>query len=260
MCKTLVISNQKGGCGKSTTAANLGIGLVRNGKRVLLIDTDPQHSLTISLGIDEPDRLQTTLASVMNNIISNTDFDPSAGIIHHGEGVDIIPANTSLTNTELTLVPIISRETILRQYIDLVKDSYDWIIIDTSPSLGLLTLNAFAAADIAIIPVAPKFLDAKGLELLLKTIAEIRKQINPNLEIGGILLTMVDKRTIFTREIISLIENAYGNSIHIFNEHIPSSIRAVESSAQGKSIYLHNPKGKVAASYAALTEEVFQIA
>ena len=260
MGKTIVISNQKGGCGKSVTAANLGIGLARKGGRVLLLDLDSQHSLTISLGITEPDKLSVTTASVMANIIQDKDFNPTEGILHHAEGVDLLPSSIALTNTELSLVSVMGRELILRRYIEKVKPMYDWIIADTSPSLGLLTVNALAAADSVIIPVTPKFLDAKGLELLLRTISKIRRQINPQLSIGGILLTMVDKRANFTKEIISLIENAYGGNIRIFGEHIPRSVRAAETSAKGISIFTHDPKGKVAAAYSALTGEVLDIA
>ena len=256
MGKIIVISNRKGGTGKSTTAANLGIGLARQGKRVLILDADSQSSLTISLGVAEPDKLKTTLATVMSSIINETDFDPMDGIIRHAEGVDLLPANNSLARIEIELAPLIGRETVLRQYTELVKPNYDYIIIDTAPTLGLLTVNALAAADSVIIPVTPKFLDAKGLELLLKTIAQVKRQINPNLEISGILLTMVEKRANFTLEIISLIENAYGGRIHIFSEHIPRSIRTAETSAYGKSIYLYDPRGKATAAYAALTGEV----
>ena len=260
MGKTIVISNQKGGCGKSMTAVNLGIGLARQGKRVLLLDADSQHSLSVSLGITEPDKIPITLASVMANVIENKAFNPTEGIIHHAEGVDLLPANSALVNTELRLVSEYCRELILRRYTETVKPLYDWCIIDTSPSLGLLTVNALAAADSVLIPVSPKYLDAKGLELLLRTISQVRKQINPNLSISGILLTMVDKRMNFTREIISLIEKAYGGNIHIFSEHIPRSVRAAETSAAGKSIFAHDPHGKVAAAYEALTGEVLDIA
>jgi chromosome partitioning protein len=138
----------------------------------------------------------------------------------------------------------------------MVKPMYDFILLDTPPSLDLLTINALAAADSVIIPVVPRFLDAKGLELLLKSIAQVRRQINPSLSIGGILLTMVDKRAHFTRDIITLVTNAYGGNIRIFGEHIPRSIRASESTAQGVSIFSYDPNGKVAAAYAALTREV----
>ena len=256
MGKTIFIGARKGGVGKTTTAASLGVGLAREGKKTLVIDTDSQFSLTVSLGISEPDKLAVTLATVMNNIINETDFDPTAGIIHHSDGVDLLPANNSLTGIELALAPLIGRETVLRQYIEMVKPMYDFILLDTPPSLDLLTINALAAADSVIIPVVPRFLDAKGLELLLKSIAQVRRQINPSLSIGGILLTMVDRRPRFTHDIITLVTNAYGGNIRIFGEHIPRSIRASESTAQGVSIFSYDPNGKVAAAYAALTREV----
>ena len=184
MGKTILIGARKGGVGKTMTAASLGVGLAREGKRTLVIDTDSQFSLTVSLGVKEPDNLPVTLSTVMNNIISETGFDPASGIIHHTDGVDLLPANSSLTGIELALAPLIGRETVLRQYIEMVKPLYDYILIDTPPTLDLLTVNALAAADSVIIPVVPKFLDAKGLELLLRSIAQIRRQINPSLFIG----------------------------------------------------------------------------
>ena len=256
MSKIIVITNRKGGCGKSMTAASLGVGLARQGKRTLIIDADSQHSLTVSMGIAEPDKLPVTLSSIMTGIINETNCNPTNGIIHHAEGVDLMPANNTLAGMEITLAPLIGRETILSQYIDRIKALYDYILIDTAPTLDLLTVNALAAADSVIIPVTPKYLDAKGLELLLKSIAQIRRAINPNLSIGGILLTMVDKRTNFTRDIITLVKNAYGGKLRIFGDHIPLSVRAAETSATGRSIFTHDPTGKVAAAYAALTREV----
>jgi chromosome partitioning protein len=256
MGKTIFIGARKGGVGKTMTAASLGIGLAREGKKTLVIDADSQFSLTVSLGVKEPDKLAFTLATVMNSIINEQDFDPTAGLIKHQEGVDLLPSSSSLTGIELALAPLIGRETVLRQYIEMVKPLYDFILIDTPPTLDLLTVNALAAADSVIIPIVPKYLDAKGLELLLKSIAQIRRQINPALCIDGILLTMVDRRAKFTREIIDLVENAYGGNIRIFGEHIPRSVRASESTAQGVSIFTHDPKGKVAAAYAALAKEV----
>ena len=229
MGKVLVIANRKGGCGKSMTAASLGVGLARQGKKTLIIDADSQHSLTVSMGVTESDKLPVSLATVMSDIISEKDIDPTAGIIHHSEGVNLMPSNNTLAGMEIALAPLIGRETVLRQYIEKVKPLYDYVLIDTAPTLDLLTVNALAAADSTIIPVCPKFLDAKGLELLLKSIAQIRRQINPSLAISGILLTMVDRRTNFTREIISLVESAYGGKIRIFGEHIPHSVRAAES-------------------------------
>jgi len=260
MGKVMVIANRKGGCGKSMTAASLGVGLARQGKKTLIIDADSQHSLTVSMGVTEPDKLPVSLATVMSDIISEKDIDPTAGIIYHSEGVNLMPSKNTLAGMEIALAPLIGRETVLRQYIEKVRPMYDYCLIDTAPTLDLLTVNALAAADSTIIPVCPKFLDAKGLELLLKSIAQIRRQINPSLAISGILLTMVDRRTNFTREIISLVENAYGGKIHIFGEHIPLSVRAAESTAQGVSIFTHDPNGKVAAAYAALTREVLTCA
>jgi chromosome partitioning protein len=260
MGKTIAITNRKGGCGKSFTTSSLGVGLARQGKKALLIDTDNQHSLTASMGVAEPDRLPVTLSTVIADIIAKRDFDPAAGIIHHSEGVDILPANNSLTGIELALASTIGREIILKKYIEKVKPLYDYILLDTCPTLDLLTVNALAAADSAIIPVCPKFLDAKGLELLLTSIAQIREFINPNLDICGILLTMVDSRTNFTKEIIRIIDEAYGEKIRIFNGRIPHSVRAAEAGATGKSIFAHDPNGKVAAAYAALTGEVLESA
>lgn len=256
MGKTIAISNMKGGVGKTLTCASLGAGLARLGKKVLCLDADAQHSLTVSFGVTEPNKLPVTLSTVMTHIINEADFDPATGIVHHSDGVDLLPSNSALAGMEISLAGLIGRETILRQYIDMVKPLYDYVIVDCAPSLNLLTINALAAANSVIIPVVPRYLDAKGLELLLKSIAQIKRQINPLLSISGILLTMVDKRANFTREIISLVENAYGENIRIFGEHIPFSVRASESTAQGISIFTHDPRGRVAAAYDALTKEV----
>jgi len=261
MGRAIMVGNRKGGVGKSLTAVSLGVGLARQGKKTLIIDMDSQHSLTVSLGVSEPDKLPVTLSTIMSNVINEIEFIPTIGIIHHSEGVDLMPASSNLTDTELALVQLMfERETVLRRYVEKLKPLYDFIIIDTSPSLDLLAINALAAADEVIIPVAPKFLDAKGLELFLKTVSKIRRSINPNLKIGGILLTMVDKRTNFTREVISLVESAYGDNINIFGEYIPLSVRAAETSAQGVSIFSHDPDGKVAAAYTALTKAVLDAA
>jgi len=254
--KTIVITNRKGGCGKSITAASLGVGLSRYGKKVLIIDTDNQHSLTISMGIAKPDKLPVSIATIITDIINKKEIDPAAGIIQHPEGVDIMPANSSLTGIEFAIASLVGREAIIKKYLKAVKPLYDYCLIDTSPTLDILTINALAAADSAIIPVTPKFLDAKGLELLLRSIVDIREDINPTLDICGILMTMVDTRTNFSKEIIGMIEKAYGKQICIFKEHIPHSIRAAETSAKGISIFAHDPNGKVAAAYDALSREV----
>ena len=258
MGKTIVITNRKGGCGKSVTAANLGVGLARHGKRTLLIDTDNQHSLTISMGVTEADKLPVTISTVISDIIAKKDIDPKNGIIHHEEGIDLMPANDSLTGMELTLAPLMGREIILRKYINKVKPLYDFILLDTCPTLDVLTINSLAAADSTLIPVTPKFLDAKGLELLLKSIANIREDINPNLSICGILFTMTENRTNLSKGIINVINEAYGEQIHIFKDSIPHSVRAAEASATGKSIFTHDPNGRVAAAYDALAKAVIE--
>ncbi|MDR2654908.1 MAG: ParA family protein [Oscillospiraceae bacterium] len=254
--KIIAVSNLKGGVGKTMTAASLGFGLARQGKKALCVDLDPQHSLTVSFGVAEPNKLTASVATVLNALINDDEYDTTTELIRHAEGVDLLPANSTLAGMELALVQIIGRETILRQYLDNARADYDYIILDCSPSMDLLTVNALAAADSVIIPVTPKFLDAKGMELLLRSIAQLRRQINPSLIIEGILLTMADKRSVHSREVISLVENAYGGNIKIFGEHIPRSVRAAECSAQGVSIFARDPNGKVAAAYQSLVGEV----
>ena len=157
-----------------------------------------------------------------------------------------MPANIELSGLEVSLVNAMSRETILRQYLDTVKRNYDVILIDCSPSLGMLTVNALAAADSVIIPVQAQYLSAKGLEQLLGTINRVKRQINPKLRIEGVLLTMVDSRTNYGRDISSLIRDTYGGKLRVFDAEIPRSVRAEEISAEGKSIFAHDPRGKVA--------------
>ena len=261
MGKVIMIGNRKGGCGKTMTAASLGAGLVRLGYKTLLIDLDSQHSLTISLGIPEPEKLPITISTFLSNIINETDFSPTEGIIRNPDGIDIIPANNSLTNIELALVQrMFDRELVLRRYIETVKPLYDYIVLDTAPSLDMLAINALAAANSVIIPVTPKYLDTKGLELFLKTVGQIQRRLNPELVIGGILLTMVDRRENFTKQIITLVKDAYGGKIHIFDEYIPRSVRAAETSAYGGNVFTHDPRGKVAAAYTAFVEGVLNVA
>ena len=252
----IAVVNQKGGTGKTTTCENLGVGLALEGKRVLLVDTDPQASLTVSLGNPYPDNLSPTLSDMMGKIIMEKSIAPGEGILHHAEGVDLMPANIELSGLEVSLVNAISRETVLRQYLDTVKQNYDFILLDCMPSLGMLTVNALAAADNVLIPVQAAYLPAKGLEQLLETINKVRRQINPKLKIEGILLTMVDGRTNYSKEISNLIRESYSGKLKVYKTDIPRSVRAEEISAEGASIFQHDPKGKVAEAYRVLTKEV----
>lgn len=223
---------------------------------MLLVDNDSQGSLTVSLGHNEPDKLDVTLATLMNKIIMDEPIAPSEGILHHSEGIDLLPANIELSGLEVTLVNTMSRETILREYLKTVSAAYDVILLDCCPSLGMLTINALAAAHEVVIPVQAQYLSIKGLEQLIRTISKVRRQINPGLTIGGILVTMADMRTNYTRDIIELLHTAYDGKLRIFDSIIPLSVRAAETSAEGRSIYLHDPAGKVASAYAAFTREV----
>lgn len=252
----MAVVNQKGGTGKTTTTENLGVGLAMEGKKVLVVDTDPQASLTISLGYPVPDELPVTLSDLMAKVMTEQHIEAGEGILHHPEGIDLIPSNIELSGLEVSLVNAMSRETILRQYLDMMKKNYDFILLDCMPSLGMLTVNALAAADTVLIPVQAQYLPAKGLEQLLQTINKVRRQINPKLKIEGILLTMVDNRTNYAKDISSLIRESYGGKLKVYKTDIPRSVRAEEISAEGKSIFKHDPKGKVADAYRVLTKEV----
>ena len=257
--QVIAIENQKGGVGKTTSCVNLRVALARENKKVLLIDSDPQGSLSISLGHHQPDKLPITISNIMSKILSDQSIKKGEGILHHEEGIDLMPADIELSGMEISLVNAMSRETILRQYINSVRGQYTHILIDCQPSLGMLTINALAAADRVIIPVQAEYLPAKGLEQLLYTISKVKRQINPKLQIDGILLTMVDSRTNFAKEISALVRNTYGSKIKIFNSEIPHSVRAKEISAEGKSIFSHDPNGKVAQAYKSLTSELLRL-
>ena len=258
-CKVIALTNQKGGVGKTTTAVNLGVSLAQQGNKVLLIDADAQANLTMSLGYGRPDDLSDTLSSIMQDVIDDKPANVQKAILHHAEGVDLLPSNIELSGLEVRLINAISRESVLKTCINEVKKNYDVVLVDCMPSLGILTINALAAADSVVIPTQPHYLSAKGLELLLRSVSKVKRQINPKLRIDGILMTMVMPRTNISKEITETVKSAYGQRIKVFDAQIPHSIRAVEATAEGKSIFAYDKGGKIAAAYEQFAKEVAEI-
>jgi chromosome partitioning protein len=255
-CSVIAISNQKGGVGKSTTAVNLGVGLARLGHRVLVVDSDPQSDATCCLGWPDTDSLDVTLATMLERVMEDEPFEPTEGILCHEEGVDLMPANIELSAMEMMLVTTMSREYTMRQWLDKAKVGYDYVLIDCMPSLGMITINALTAADQVIIPVQSHYLPAKGMTQLVKTINKIKRQVNPKLRIGGILLTLVDGRTNIARMMTAEIRVNYSGQIPIFKTAIPLAVSAAETSMTGKSLFSYDRTSKVAQAYAALAKEV----
>jgi len=255
MAKVIAVVNQKGGVGKTTVTINLGIGLAKAGKRVLLIDFDPQGSLTDCLGYPEPDSMEITVAKVLMNSINDVQTGIGYGVLVHPEGVDVLPSNIELSGLEVTLVNVMCRELVLKNYLERVKPLYDYILIDCMPSLGILTVNVLAAADSVIIPVKAEKPSIRGLQQLLRTIGKVRKNMNPALQIEGIVPNMVDARTNYNKDIVSRLTEAYGGPLKIY-DCIPQSVRMAETAAAGKSIFSYDADGKAAQAYDALVKGV----
>ncbi|MCL2579106.1 MAG: AAA family ATPase [Oscillospiraceae bacterium] len=255
-CKITAMCNQKGGVTKTTTTANLGVGLAMQGKKVLLLDIDPQADLTTALGWPNQDALPMTLSDIMDKSMREVEFEHYGAILRHGEGVDLIPSSLELSGIEMSLVTAMSREFTLKSYLDCIKHEYDHIIIDCPPSLSMLTINALAAADSVIVPVQAQYLPAKGMTQLMKTIGRVRKQINPALKVDGVLLTLADMRTNLARLTADTLRQQYGSMLKIYKTHIPIAVKAAEISATGQSIFAYDKGGKVAQAYADFTKEV----
>lgn len=255
MAKTKVISvaNQKGGVGKSTIVYNIGAGLVMSGKKVLLLDVDPQGDLTKMLGLRKPHELPLSLGTAMNDVIAGV---PPGG--HHHEGFDFVPGNRVLSAVEVGLVNVMSRETVLRQYVDSVKQNYDYVLLDCRPSLGMLVINALSASDYVLVPVQADYLAAEDMTELLGTVQSIKRQINPKLKIGGVFLTMANE-TNFRRDTVTAVKENFGKHLPVLQAVIPATVRLAEISTADKSIFRHEPQGKAAAAYRGLVKEVLEI-
>lgn len=258
MTKVIAIANQKGGVGKTSTAVNLGAGLVRQGYDVLLIDLDSQANLTMALGYQNPDDMDFTISNVLHKAVKEESIDPMEGILTTAEGIDLMPANVQLSGLEISLINEYGREVVLKQYIDEVRLNYDYILIDCAPSLSVLTVNALVAADSVLIPTQPQYFSMAGIQMFYDTFSKIRKKMNPSLSIEGVLVTMMDNRPNFTKDLVSQLRESYGDTFKVFDTEIPTSIRMSESNARGKSIFDFDRKGKVAAAYEKLTQEVIE--
>jgi len=255
-CRVFACVNQKGGVGKSVSSTNLGIGLARRGHKVLIADLDSQASQTVSLGWRQPDELPVTMATQLAKIVENKPFDPHEGILRHDEGIDLTPSSIELSGLEMRMVNAMSREFALRTYLEELKPAYDTIILDCPPTLGMMTINALAAADRVIVPVQPEYLSVIGMTQLFDTVALVKKQINPGLQIEGVLFTLANMRTNLAKNTVALIKDAYGGNVRIFPHPIPYSTKVKEASASGKSIFAYEPKGNAAYAYEQLVKEV----
>lgn len=257
-CEVIAIANQKGGVGKTTTTFNLGVALANQGKKVLLIDADSQGDLTTYMGVHDTDNIPVTLSTLMMRAITNETINSKEAIIKHKERVDLIPSNLELASTEVNLMNALSREYVLKNCILELKDNYDYILVDCMPSLGMLNINVLSCSDKVLIPIQPEFLSVKAMNHLMQSILNVKKHINHDLKVDGIVFTMVDARTRNTKEIIKELNESYGTVFKIYNTKIPRAVKTTESSREGESIISFDITSKVAQSYIELAKEVLE--
>jgi chromosome partitioning protein len=259
MSRVIAIANQKGGVGKTTTALNLGSALVERGRSVLLVDLDQQGSLTISAGLD-PETLSETVYTVLSSYADPKVKQPTqlSTVVTPIESLrlDLIPANIELAALDLELTRAYSREHILRRALEPVRGSYDYVLIDCPPSLGLLVINALTAADEIIVPLQTDYLATKGVKLLMDTVEAVTAQLNPELRIAGILLTQADQRTSHSRQIVELTRSTFAGQVHVFETLVKLSVRLKEAPITGQSILAYDPTGEATAAYRQLAQEV----
>lgn len=253
--KIIAVCSQKGGVGKTTTTVCLGVNLARQGKKVLLVDFDPQGNLTKGFGFRDKTAYPYSIKDVLLNEVNGREIDPKSYVLH-AEGLDFIPANIDLAGADLMIAGTISRETLFKRFSDKVKEDYDEIIIDGNPALNLFTIDVLTAADSVIIPVQAEPYATDGLNDLLHTIDTTRRQLNPSLKVEGILLTMLDSRTNLSKHIANEIRELYGGNINVFNTVIPRSVKVAEASLEGESPVKYAPNCEAVKAYEKLTKEV----